>query len=172
MSGYTVAVVVAAILTRIVHDRTMGREGSIPAAWRRGIAVTIVMTVSAGIGSALYGGILVPLGMGILRAALFLRGNFPGAYGALAEDLRPVALDCAVLGVIVASAGQGAGFAGSVACGLWTGVVSTAAWMAMSGVLARIDEADLPFPVRGKPILLLCAALVSMALMGLTGLSF
>ena len=186
MSEYTAAVVVTAILTRIVHDRTVGREGSLPDAWRRGAAATIVMTVSAGIGSALYGGILAPLGMEVLKGpaflltiwavgqlgALFLRGSVPGAYGALAGDLRSIALDCAVLGVVTVSAGQGTGFAGSVALGFWTGVVATAAWIAIAGILERIDEADLPFPVRGKPILLLCAALVSMALMGLTGLSF
>ena len=42
----------------------------------------------------------------------------------------------------------------------------------LAGILNRIDEEVLPAPVRGVPILALCAALIAVALMGLNGLSF
>ena len=42
----------------------------------------------------------------------------------------------------------------------------------LAGILNRIDEDALPAPVRGVPILALCAALIAVALMGLNGLSF
>ena len=42
----------------------------------------------------------------------------------------------------------------------------------LAGILNRVDEEKLPAPVRGVPILALCAALIAVALMGLSGLSF
>ena len=42
----------------------------------------------------------------------------------------------------------------------------------LAAILNRIDEDALPAPVRGVPILALCAALIAVALMGLNGLSF
>ena len=42
----------------------------------------------------------------------------------------------------------------------------------LAGILNRIDEQALPAPVRGIPVLALCAALIAIALMGLNGVSF
>ena len=43
--------------------------------------------------------------------------------------------------------------------------------MLLAGIRERIDEEAVPAPFRGAPIVLLCAALMSIAFMGFSGLS-
>ena len=56
--------------------------------------------------------------------------------------------------------------------GLGTGIGYTVAIVLLAGIRSRIDEEALPAPLRGAPIVLIAAALMSIAFMGFSGLSF
>ena len=56
--------------------------------------------------------------------------------------------------------------------GFGTAVGFTLAIVLLAGIRSRIREEDLPAPVRGAPIVLISAALMSIAFMGFSGLSF
>ena len=49
---------------------------------------------------------------------------------------------------------------------------STIAIVLLASIRSRIREEDLPAPLRGAPIVLISAALMSIAFMGFSGLSF
>ena len=63
-------------------------------------------------------------------------------------------------------------FIQSVLAGFGTAVGFTLAIVLLAGIRSRIREEDLPRPVRGAPIVLISAALMSIAFMGFSGLSF
>ncbi|MER2143484.1 MAG: Rnf-Nqr domain containing protein [Eubacteriales bacterium] len=44
--------------------------------------------------------------------------------------------------------------------------------MLLASIRSRIREEDIPAPLRGAPIVLISAALMSIAFMGFSGLSF
>ena len=56
--------------------------------------------------------------------------------------------------------------------GFGTGVGYTLAIVLLAGIRTRIDEEVLPAPLRGAPIVLISAALMSIAFMGFAGLVF
>ena len=75
--------------------------------------------------------------------------------------------NCAVLGTAVLCVEPGQSFVQSVATGFSTAVAFTVAGILFAAIRGRISDEDLPLPVRGIPVLLLCGALISMALTGL-----
>ena len=56
--------------------------------------------------------------------------------------------------------------------GFGTALGFTLAIVLLAGIRSRIHEDDLPAPLRGAPIVLIAAALMSIAFMGFSGLSF
>ena len=181
MTEYVIAVMAAALVQQAFLSRT---EDAVPSAARFAGASIPVMTVSAALCALLDTAVLVPLALEGLRVlcfplvvaatawgtALFLRGNAPDLYAALHTELGRMPWNCAILGAALAYAegGLGKGALTGFGLSLLFAVVS----LVLAGIRTRIDDADLPGPVRGAPAVLLCAALASMALLGLTGLSF
>jgi len=150
-----------------------------------GVAVIFVITIASAVASLLYDFILVPLGLTYLKTIIFilviaalvqivemfLKKTSPGLYQALGIYLPLITTNCAVLGVALTNVQEGYNFIQCVASGFGTAVGYTVAIVLLAGVRSRIDEADLPAPLRGAPIVLLCAALMAMAFMGFAGLS-
>ena len=77
-----------------------------------------------------------------------------------------------MLGVALTNVQNGYGFLESVLAGFGTAVGFTLAIILLAGIRSRIREEDLPAPLRGAPIVLISAALMSIAFMGFAGLSF
>ena len=58
-----------------------------------------------------------------------------------------------------------------VLSGFGTAVGYTLAIVLLAGIRSRIREEDLPAPLRGAPVVLIAAALMSIAFMGFSGLA-
>ena len=151
-----------------------------------GGAVIFVMTIASAVASLLYDFVLAPLGLDFMKtivfilviAALvqivemFLKKTSPGMYKALGIYLPLITTNCAVLGVALTNVQDGYNFIQSVLAGFGTAVDYTIAIVLLASIRTRIREEDLPAPLRGAPIVLISAALMSIAFMGFSSLSF
>lgn len=150
-----------------------------------GAAVIFVITISSGVANLLYDYLLVPLQLEYLEtivfilviAALvqmvemFLKKTSPAIYKALGIYLPLITTNCAVLGVALTNVQNEYTFTQSVVAGFGTAVGYTIAIVLLAGIRERIDESSIPAPFRGAPVVLLSAALMSIAFMGFGGLS-
>jgi electron transport complex protein RnfA len=150
-----------------------------------GAAVIFVITISSGVANLLYDYLLVPLQLEYLEtivfilviAALvqmvemFLKKTSPAIYKALGIYLPLITTNCAVLGVALTNVQNEYNFAQSVTAGFGTAVGYTISIILLAGIRERIDESSIPAPFRGAPVVLLSAALMSIAFMGFGGLS-
>ncbi len=151
-----------------------------------GGAVIFVITIASAVASLLYDFVLAPLGLDFMKtivfilviAALvqivemFLKKKSPGVYKALGIYLPLITTNCAVLGVALTNVQDGFNFIQSVVSGFGTAVGFTLAIVLLASIRTRIREEDVPAPLRGAPIVLISAALMSIAFMGFAGLSF
>ena len=162
----------------------LGVSRQIKASASLGGAVIFVMTIASAVASALYSLVLHPLGLDFMKmiifilviAALvqivemFLKKKSPGVYKALGIFLPLITTNCAVLGVALTNVQNGYNFIESVLSGFGTALGFTLAIVLLAGIRSRINEEDLPAPLRGAPIVLIAAALMSIAFMGFGGL--
>ncbi|MBQ7278757.1 MAG: electron transport complex subunit RsxA [Clostridia bacterium] len=151
-----------------------------------GAAVIFVITIASAVASLLYDQVLKPFHLDFMKtivfilviAALvqmvemFLKKKSPAIYKALGIYLPLITTNCAVLGVALTNVQDGYNFVQSVLSGFGTAVGYTLAIVLLAGIRSRIREEDLPAPLRGAPIVLISAALMSIAFMGFGGLSF
>ena len=146
-----------------------------------GGAVIFVMTIASAVASALYSLVLHPLGLDFMKmiifilviAALvqivemFLKKKSPSVYKALGIYLPLITTNCAVLGIAIDNIDKfGYNFIESVFSGFGTALGYTIAIVLLAGIRSRVDETSIPRPVRGAPIVMLAAALMSIAFMG------
>ena len=150
-----------------------------------GGAVIFVMAISSAAANLLYNFVLDPLDLEYLNtivfilviAALvqmvemFLKKTSPAVYQALGIYLPLITTNCAVLGVALTNVQNEYNFIESVTAGVGTAVGYTIAIVLLAGIRERIDESSIPAPFRGAPVVLLSAALMSIAFMGFSGLS-
>lgn len=150
-----------------------------------GGAVIFVVTIASAVANVLYDFVLAPFDLDYLKtivfilviAALvqlvemFLKKTSPAIYKALGIYLPLITTNCAVLGVALTNVQNEYSFIESVVAGLGTGLGYTLAIVLLAGIRERLDEEAVPAPFRGAPIVLLCAALMSIAFMGFSGLS-
>ena len=151
-----------------------------------GAAVIFVITIASGVASILYDNVLKPLGIDFMKtivfilviAALvqivemFLKKKSPAIYKALGIYLPLITTNCAVLGVALTNVQEGHNFIECVLSGFGTALGYTIAIVLLASIRSRIKEEDIPAPLRGAPIVLIAAALMSIAFMGFAGLSF
>jgi electron transport complex protein RnfA len=102
---------------------------------------------------------------------MFLKKTSPAVYKALGIYLPLITTNCAVLGVALNNVKDGFNFIESVASGFGTALGYTIAIVLLAGIRSRINEKDLPAPLRGAPIVMIAAALMSIAFMGFGGLN-
>ena len=103
---------------------------------------------------------------------MFLKKKSPSMYQALGIYLPLITTNCAVLGVALTNVQNGYNFTQCVYSGFGTAVGYTIAIVLLASIRSRIREEDIPAPLRGAPIVLISAALMSIAFMGFSGLSF
>lgn len=151
-----------------------------------GMAVIFVITIASAVANLLYDYVLSPLGLDFMKtivfilviAALvqivemFLKKTSPAIYKALGIYLPLITTNCAVLGVALTNVQNGYNFLQSILAGFGTAVGYTLAIVLLAGIRSRIHEEDIPAPLRGAPIVMISAALMSIAFMGFSGLSF
>ncbi len=150
-----------------------------------GGAVIFVITIASAVASLLYDFVLAPLGLDYMKtivfilviAALvqvvemFLKKTSPAIYKALGIYLPLITTNCAVLGVALTNVQDGYNFIECVLSGFGTAVGYTLAIVLLASIRSRVHEDDVPAPLRGAPIVLVAAALMSIAFMGFSGLS-
>lgn len=154
-----------------------------------GISVTLVMVMSTAVTWPIYNYILAPKGLEYLQTVVFilviaglvqlveiiLKKLMPPLYNSLGIYLPLITTNCAVLGVtmLVIEKGQtdaSFGYLQSVVNALGAGVGFLVAMIMFAGVRERIESSDIPESLKGLPITLVAASLVSLSFMGFTGI--
>ncbi|MBQ1730517.1 MAG: electron transport complex subunit RsxA, partial [Oscillospiraceae bacterium] len=103
---------------------------------------------------------------------IIMKKYMPPLYNALGIYLPLITTNCAVLGVALTNVQEGYNFIECVLSGFGTALGYTIAIVLLASIRSRIKEEDIPAPLRGAPIVLIAAALMSIAFMGFAGLSF
>jgi electron transport complex protein RnfA len=109
---------------------------------------------------------------------MFIRKVSPGLYRALGIYIALITTNCAVLGVAVLNIDmffEGAvpvpgSYLKAILQGFGAGIGFTLAMVLMSSIRERLELADVPEPLKGIPIALIVAGLMSMAFLGFAGL--
>lgn len=107
---------------------------------------------------------------------MFLQKSVPSLYNSLGIYLPLITTNCAVLGVAIQNVtkfgAQELSFLKSVIYGTSAGLGFTLAIVLFAGVRERLEDSDIPEFLKGMPITLVSASLLSIAFMGFSGLSF
>ena len=149
------------------------------------LATGFVLTLASLLAYLLDTLVLVPLGLEHLRiltlllviaatvqlTELVVRRRQPLLYEVLGLQLPLIAANCAVLGVTLLNVTQAHDFLQSVFYGLGASLGFGLALVLFAGLRERIVASDVPTPLRGPAILLVTAALMSLAVMGFAGLA-
>ncbi len=101
---------------------------------------------------------------------IVLKKYMPPLYNSLGIYLPLITTNCAVLGVVLLNIDNGYGFAQSMINSLGGGIGFLVAMVMFSGVRERMESSDIPESLKGLPITLVAAALVSMSFLGFAGL--
>ncbi len=151
-----------------------------------GAALTFVLTLASFVCGVLYRFLLVPFHLEYLRtivfiaivAALvqfvemFLKKFMTPLYEALGIYLPLITTNCAVLGVALLNVQKdysivvGTIYGFATALGYWLAIVL------LSFLREKITDNDIPRPFQGFPIVLVTAALMSIAFFGFAGIKF
>ncbi len=163
----------------------LGVSGRIDMAFGMGLAVTFVITLAGTLTWMIDHWVLMQLGLGVTRyvcyilviagavqlVEMYVRKFFPSLYDSFGIFLPLITTNCAILGLClfinlwgiktlpmaaVLSFGGGIGF--------------TMAICIMAGIRENLNLADVPNCLRGAPITLITAGLLSLAFMGFAGM--
>ena len=162
----------------------IGVSTDIKTAAGMGGAVVFVITMASIVASLIYDFILIPFGLDYLKtivfiliiAALvqivemFMHKAMPALYNALGIYLPLITTNCAVLGVAITNAQNGYNFAESVVNGFATAVGYLIAIVLLAGIREQIADNDIPRSFQGAPIVIVTAAIMSIAFFGFSGL--
>ncbi|GAA0085499.1 electron transport complex subunit RsxA [Clostridium sp. MB05] len=150
-----------------------------------GLAVTFVMTLASIMSWIVYNGMLVPLELEYLKtianvlviAALVqfvemaMKKLSPALHKALGIYLPLITTNCAVLGVATLNIQEGYSFIESIVNGLGAALGYMLSIVLLAFIRERIDNNEnIPVVLRGLPITLFTAALMSIAFLGFQGL--
>lgn len=148
-----------------------------------GGAVTLVMVVATAATWPIYHYLLARFGLEYLETLVFIlviaalvqlmemiiKKTSPALYRALGIYLPLITTNCAVLGVTMLNITDELGFAASLVNALGAGVGFLVAMLMFSGVRGRMESCDIPKPLRGLPITLIAASIVSLSFLGFGG---
>lgn len=167
----------------------LGVSKKVETASGMGGAVIFVITIASFFTSLIYKFILVPLNIAYLQtivfilviAALvqfvemFLKKAMPSLYNALGVYLPLITTNCAVLGVALTNVQKEYvqkeyGILTGVVNGIGTSVGFAIAIVIMAGIREKIEYNDISESFQGTPIVLITAALMSIAFFGFSGL--
>lgn len=161
----------------------LGVSTDVKTAAGMGGAVVFVITLASIVASLIYDFVLVPLDLVYLKtivfiliiAALvqivemFMHKCMVSLYNALGIYLPLITTNCAVLGVALTNAQNGYNFAESVVCGFATAMGYFIAIVLLAGIREHIAGGNVPKSFQGVPIVIVTAALMSIAFFGFSG---
>ena len=152
-------------------------------------AVTFVMVLATAVTYPIYENILVPFGLEYLQTIVFilviaglvqlveimLKKYMPPLYNSLGIYLPLITTNCAVLGVtmlVLEKAAQDPSYTYVTALvnAFGAGIGFLVAMVIFAGVRGRLETADIPKSLKGLPITLVSASLVSVSFLGFAGL--
>ena len=150
-------------------------------------AVTFVMVLATAVTYPIYMYLLVPSSLEYLETIVFiiviaglvqlveiiLKKYIPALYNSLGIYLPLITTNCAVLGVtmlVVEKSGADFGYLHAIVNSLGAGVGFLVAMVMFAGVRQRMESCDIPKSLKGLPITLVAASLVSLSFMGFSGL--
>ena len=191
MKSLILIIISCALINNVVLNQFLGIcsflgvSNQLKASASLGGAVIFVITIASAVASLLYDLVLAPLGMDFMKTIIFilviaalvqivemfLKKTSPGVYTALGIYLPLITTNCAVLGVALTNVQDGYNFVQCVLSGFGTALGYTLAIVLLASIRTRVHEEDLPAPLRGAPIVLIAAALMSIAFMGFSNLS-
>ena len=162
----------------------IGVSTDIKTAAGMGGAVVFVITMASIVASLIFDFVLVPLDLVYLKtivfiliiAALvqivemFMHKAMPSLYNALGIYLPLITTNCAVLGVAITNAQNSYNFVESVVNGFATAVGYLIAIVLLAGIREQIADNDIPHSFQGAPIVIVTAAIMSIAFFGFSGL--
>ena len=147
------------------------------------IAVTLVMVVSTAVTWPIYHFILSPnytyletivfilvIAAIVQFIEIVLKRYIKPIYNALGIYLPLITTNCAVLGITMLNITNELGFVQSLVNALGAGLGFMLAMLLFSGVRERLETADIPKFLKGLPITLVAAALVSLSFLGFAGI--
>ena len=148
------------------------------------VAVIFVMMMSTAVTWPVYTYVLVPGGLEYLQTIVFilviaalvqlveiaLKRFIPPLYKSLGIYLPLITTNCAVLGVTILNIDTGYGFGESLGITFGAGLGFMLAMIMFAGVRERLESADIPAGLKGLPITLVAASLVSVSFIGFQGL--
>lgn len=148
------------------------------------LAVIFVMVLATAATWPIYAYVLEPGGLGYLQTIVFiliiaalvqlveivLKKLAPPLYKALGIYLPLITTNCAVLGITLLNFTKGYTYAQSLVNALGAGLGFMLAMILFSGVRARLEGADIPEGLKGLPITLIAAAIVSLSFLGFSGI--
>lgn len=190
MGNLLVIAIGAAFVNNVVLSQFLGLcpflgvSKKIKTAGGMGAAVIFVITVSSLLASLIYKFILVPTDMTYLNTIVFilviaalvqfvemvLKKMSPALYESLGVYLPLITTNCAVLGVALINVQNSYGILESVINGFATAVGFTISIVIMAGIREKIEYNDFPEPLKGMPMVLITAGLMSIAFFGFSGL--
>ncbi len=163
----------------------LGVSGKLDTAKGMGVAVIFVTVMASTMTWLAYTFILVPMGLQYLYTLSFiliiaalvqfveivLKKLQPALYKSLGIFLPLITTNCAVLGVAVINMNEKYTFIESIVHALGASVGFLLAIILMAGIRERIETCNnIPRCLRGLPIALVTAGLMSIAFMGFSGL--
>lgn len=162
----------------------LGVSKKVETASGMGAAVVFVITIASFFAGLIYKFILVPANVEYLQtivfilviAALvqfvemFLKKAVPSLYKALGVYLPLITTNCAVLGVALTNVQKEYSILEGVVNGIGTSVGFAIAIVIMAGIREKIEYNDISESFQGTPIVLITAALMSIAFFGFSGL--
>ena len=151
-----------------------------------GAAVTFVIVLSAVVTWCVQRFLLDPLGLGYLQTIAFiliiaslvqfvemaLMKLMPPLYESLGIYLPLITTNCAVLGSAILIQTQEYSLIEAIVYALASSLGFMLAMVLFAGVRERLEEAEIPEFMKGFPITLVAAALLSLSFFGFQGLKF
>lgn len=148
-----------------------------------GLAVTFVMAFATVATYPIYHGVLIPLGVEYMQTIAFilviallvqlvemiLKKYIPPLYKSLGVYLPLITTNCAVLGVTILNIDAEYTFVESIANAFGAGIGFLLVMLIFSGVRGRIERCNVPEALKGTPITLVAASIVSLAFIGFGG---
>lgn len=149
-----------------------------------GFAVTFVMALAGVITWLLQKLILDPLDLGFLQTIAFIlviaalvqlvemviQKISPSLYQSLGVYLPLITTNCAVLGVAIINITENYSFIQTLVNSIGAALGFMLAIVLFAGIRERLEHADIPEAMKGFPIALISAGLMSIAFMGFSGL--
>ena len=161
----------------------LGVSKKLNTAFSMSVAVTLVMVAASAVTYPIYRYLLYPnytyletvvfilvIAALVQLIEMVLKKYIKPVYNALGIYLPLITTNCAVLGVTMLNIQNELDFVSSLFNALAAGLGFMLAMVLFAGVRQKVDDADIPEFLKGLPITLIAAALVSLSFLGFAGI--